>query len=69
MQDEISFFKKIIISIKDFDKYEKFAIETLKKNIKYLLQIVLIFSILVCATYTYKFVSTLKQSISFLEEQ
>ncbi len=60
--------KKIIISIKDFDKYEKFAIETLKKNIKYLLQIVLIFSILVCATYTYKFVSTLKQSISFLEE-
>ena len=68
MQDEISFFKKIIISIKDFDKYEKFAIETLKKNIKYLLQIVLIFSILVCATYTYKFVSTLKQSISFLEE-
>ena len=37
------FFKKIIKSIKDFDKYEDFALEKPGAAIKYLLKIILFY--------------------------
>ena len=42
-----SFFKDIIKSVKDFDKYEDFALEGVKKSIVYILKIIAIFALVV----------------------
>ena len=44
---KIGFFKKVIKSIKDFDKYEDFAIERLSESIKYFLKIMAIFAAII----------------------
>ena len=49
-----NFFKDLIKSIKDFDKYEDFAIEGVGKSIKYFIKILLIFCAAICIAYTYK---------------
>ena len=51
---KIGFFKKVLKSIKDFDKYEDFALESLSDTLKYLLKIMIIFAIIIAAVYTYK---------------
>ena len=37
VEEKISFWKRILISIKDFEKYKIFAVEKLSKSFKYLL--------------------------------
>lgn len=54
-----NFFKQAFKSIKDLDKYEDFASEQPKVAFKYLLKLVLIFTILVTAFYSYKIVDSL----------
>ena len=50
------FLKDLIKSIKDFDKYEDFAIEGIGKSVKYFIKILLIFCAVICIAYTYKIV-------------
>lgn len=53
-KEKIGFFKRMAISIKDFEKYDIFASETFKNSIKYLFTIILIFSIICTIVYSYK---------------
>ena len=54
-----NFFKDVLKSIKDLDKYEDYAIELPKTAFKYLLKLVLLFCIIICIFYSYKIVQNL----------
>jgi len=54
-----NFFKQAFKSVKDLDKYEDFAAELPKDAFKYLLKLILIFTIIVTAFYSYKIVDSL----------
>lgn len=56
-QEKIGFFKKVLISIKDFEKYDIFALENFKDSIKYLFTLILIFSIIATLVYSIKVVN------------
>lgn len=53
-QTKLGFFKRVLISLKDFEKYILFALEDIKESFKYLFFIVLIFSVVLTAVYTIK---------------
>ncbi len=59
MSEEVKkqgFFKNVLKSIKDFDKYEDFALETRGVAFKYLIKLITIFCIIISIVYTYKIV-------------
>lgn len=66
---KLSFWKRIWISIKDFDKYQIFALEGLGKSIKYLLQLMLIFTILITAGFTYQFSIMLQNGSQYFQNE
>lgn len=53
------FFKKFLKSIKDFDKYEDFALEKPAEGLKYLIKLVAILCFIVCIAYTYKTITNM----------
>ena len=63
------FFKKIIKSIKDFDKYEDFALEKPREAIKYLLKIILIFAAVIGVVYTYKVLDTMNKVYAGMKDK
>lgn len=64
-----SFFKKVLISIKDFDKYDMFARENVGQAIIYLLQMMVAFSILITVLSVYSFSNNLRDIITKFDEQ
>ena len=54
-----NFFKDVLKSIKDLDKYEDYAIELPKTAFKYLLKLVLLFCVIISIFYSYKIVENL----------
>lgn len=66
--NKISFFKRVIISAKDFERYEDFALETTGKSIQYLIILVLIFSIIVYGLFLYKFGISDEQGLEFFRK-
>ena len=62
------FFKKLVKSIKDFDKYEDFGLEGIGKTFIYLLQIVAIFTLVVTAMSVYQFSNTLNEAVTYFDE-
>lgn len=62
------FFKKVIKSIKDFDKYEDFGLEGMGKTSLYLLQIVAIFTLVVSVMTVYKFSNSLSAGMAYFDE-
>jgi len=62
-----NFFKQAFKSVKDLDKYEDFAGEQPKVAFKYLLKLVLVFTIIVTAFYSYKIVDSLNNVYSDLK--
>lgn len=62
------FFRKVIKSIKDFDKYEEFGLEGIGKTSIYLLQIVAVFTLVVTIMSVYQFSNTLNEAISYFDE-
>ena len=63
-----NFFKESFKSVKDLDKYEDFAGEQPKVAFKYLLKLVLVFTIIVTAFYSYKIVDSLNNMYSNLKD-
>lgn len=55
------FFKKILKSIKDFDKYEDFALERPVEAFKYLIKLIALLCAIVCVAYTYKIVDNVNK--------
>lgn len=56
-ENKLNFFQRVIISIKDFEKYDIFALESSKNSIKYLFTIILIFSLIATLAYGYKIIN------------
>ena len=54
-----NFFKDVLKSIKDLDKYEDYALELPKNAFKYLFKLVLLFSAIICVCYTYQIVQNM----------
>ena len=48
------FFRDIWTSIKDFEKYEEFAADDILKSTKYILLIIMLFTIIITSAFTYK---------------
>lgn len=65
---KMNFFQRVITSIKDFDKYQIFAVEKLGVAIKYLVILVIIFSLIGAITFTIKFANYINGGIKYFEE-
>ncbi len=72
MQEQVkkqkSWFKDLATSIKDFDKYEDYAINTTWSSMKYFLILIIIFSIFIYIIYAYKFHVSDEQGIEFFKK-
>lgn len=66
---ENSFINKFISSIKDFEKYPEMAAKPLSKVIKYLLQLILIFTILVTIISVYDISKDIKTGVEYFKNQ
>lgn len=67
--EKIGFFKRVLISIKDFEKYIEFAIEKTTTAIGYLAKLIVIFALVVSATFTYRFMQDVQNGISYVKEE
>ena len=66
MQNEkIGFFQKMLISIKDFEKYILFASEKISDTFKFFLKIMLIFSLIVSIGLTISFYNIMQECIKY----
>lgn len=65
---KMNFFERVITSIKDFDKYQIFAVEKLGVAIKYLAILVIVFSLVGAITFTVKFANYINSGIKYFEE-
>ena len=63
-----NFFKDLIKSIKDLDKYEDFALEEPSKSFKYILKLILLLAIIVAVVNTYQGISNTKKIYVELKE-
>lgn len=66
--EKMNFFKRVISSIKDFDKYQDFAVERTSKALAYLLIIMTIFSFAIAGAFTYKFGKSFNEGVSYFKE-
>lgn len=66
---KIGLFKKVLKSIKDFDKYEDFALENPADTIKYFLKIIAIFVAVISIVYTYKIVTSANNIYTGLKDK
>lgn len=67
-EEKIGFFKRFITSIKDFEKYQIFATEKIEVAIKYLLKLMMIFVIIICMIFTYKFSISVNKIVNYIKE-
>lgn len=65
---KMNFFERVITSIKDFDKYQIFAVERLGVAIRYLVILIIIFSLVGAITFTVKFANYINGGIKYFEE-
>ena len=68
---KMNFFKKLILSIKDLDKYDQLAIQPLSKGISYFVKLILLISIILSIMYTmqsYQLFSTAKEKINYIPD-
>lgn len=63
------FFRRIITSIKDFDKYIEFAVEKIGTSFKYLIKLMLVFSIVISIAFTYKFVNAINRGMEYFKNE
>lgn len=65
---KLSFWKKLKISITDFEKYQELAVEKIGKTFLYLVLLMLIFNIIVAGIYTYKFSATIDEAKTYITD-
>lgn len=65
----LSFFKKFKISVLDFDGYQSLAAEKISRTIAYIAIIILIFSILISATYLGEFWSIMNNAANYINSE
>lgn len=67
-KEKTGFFKRVIMAIKDFEHYGIFASENLGVALKYLLMIVLVFTLVISAVFTYQFSTNIKEAIGYYDQ-
>lgn len=67
-EEKLTFWKKLKISITDFERYQDLAAERVIKTIIYISTILLIFSLVVAGTYTYKISATISDISNYIKE-
>ena len=65
--EKISFFKRVLISVKDFEKYKLFATEKVRKSIKYIFQLVLLFVIAIAVVFTIKYSVLINNTLNYIK--
>ena len=65
--EKISFFKRVLISVKDFEKYKLFATEKVRKSIKYIFQLVLLFVIAIAVVFTIKYSVLINNTLNHIK--
>lgn len=68
-EKEISFFKKLIISIKDFEKYPELASKRWGVVISYLLKLLAIFAIVISFAFTYQTAQEIQSGLQYIKEE
>ena len=68
-EKKLGFFRKVLMSIKDFEKYDVFLKENIGQAFLYLIKIMLIYSILVTVLSTYSFATNLNKVFNRFNEQ
>lgn len=68
-EKEISFFKKIIISIKDFEKYPELASKRWGVVLSYLLKLLVLFAIVIAFALTYQMAQQLQTGLQYIKEE
>ena len=68
-EKKLSFFKKIKISILDFDGYQNLAAEKISRTVVYIILLMLIFSLIVAGTYVIKFYQTIGQIRNYISNE
>lgn len=63
------FFRKVIKSVKDFDKYEDFAIEKPGESFKYLIKLIALFCAIISIVYTYKIIGNMNELYAGLKDK
>lgn len=66
-EEKLTFWKKMKISIFDFEKYQDLAAERIVKTICYILILVLIFALVVAGMMTYKFSATIANVRDYID--
>lgn len=63
--EKIGFFKRLIYSIKDFEKYQEFALENKATSIKYIMKLILILALVISICFMCDVVNTVKEGIRY----
>ena len=66
---KLSFFRKVKTSIIDFDGYQDLAAEKISRTILYIILLIVIFSIIISATYTFQFTKMLDNVKSYINNE
>lgn len=65
----LSFIKRFIMSIKDIDKYSQIGAEKITKSLEYIIELLLIFSIILTIAITYKANNFVAQTCEFIKNE
>lgn len=68
---KLNFFKKLIMSVKDLDKYDQLAVQTVRQGISYFLKLILLFAVVLSVMYSiqiYKLINVAKEKIDIIPE-
>lgn len=68
-EKEVSFFKKLIISIKDFEKYPELASKNWNIVIAYFVKLLAIFVLLISFLYVYDLAKEFNQELQYVKEE
>ena len=67
VEEKISFWKRILISIKDFEKYKIFAVEKLSKSFKYFFQFALLFVLIIALSFSVKYGMIINKTTNYIK--
>ena len=67
VEEKISFWKRIIISIKDFEKYKIFAVEKLSKSFKYFFKFALLFVLIIALSFSVKYGMIINKTTNYIK--
>jgi len=62
---KMNFFKRIFYAVKDFEKYQKFALENKAIALRYIMKLVSILTLVITLCFMFKFTSLVKQGIKY----